>query len=991
MERRELLGTPPSPPVGISLSSTSLGKVGRRAKSDPQLGRRLSYNTLDNSWSSDPGAPAPAAGRDSPASGSRGRAPPNSPRSGTDRASPLLGDLPPQRQTFGVAPLIRLETLPVRAVRFMVFVFWAALVASVVVKFQETAIVWKCNNVCGEEQNCELSDPTWTSASCMSDFETNETSGYIWHGPVSDLTLFNRAFVPTLQLAMFELNVTNSSLVWFTQRVQYGDGSVVESAGVHRVTCTPPGEYCDLVVLQASSRITSNMLITIRLLNPPEFINPLTSRVPVLSHFPQFTYSDIFVRCILLVLGLPIGFNYFFRLYRLQSRWWLPEQTWMVWLLGLHGLYLNPAMIPYLLIPEGNQPAFLAKLFIFMELHFTSHYINLQRAFQWVLLSCIAAPPFKNAIAFHTDTWLALLWWAAVVAVDLALLGITGFSYIQDALIDNSDPSWLTDVNARSLWALSYGLVSLWALSMVYTFFSTRTHLKQQPYLPTRHRRLAMIFFFYLQLPYILATAVYWVWYILQDSQYRSLVAVSSMSSGATSVGVVSLYTLLTAFAYSPVASRPEDARDAPPPPEQRELWARVKWHSKWLRWLDANRGAALYFFETEEEKIAFEQTQLNCVVQEEEETGLERLFHLLDPFTPSSPHAAHHHSPTTVGDYLDLEAAETNEAEDQVRHLFCFEIVIELFVASMQVYFANPTPEAAGPEVSTAEGGPPPTTRQGQVIPIDMAPWGYELRKCITKGCNQAMVCVYGTRIVVAFRGTDNLGNVRQDLFAWRTPLDMPSPYTRSNNALRAAVEDIWVKASRTCGLNIPRAHTGFLTAYTALRRELMQAVMSAAADMQQPRVYLTGHSLGGAMAYFAAYDIAYSLQNAKVLCYTFGAPRAGNSTFAQYYDALVPDTYRIVNKSDVVTTIPPSFLGLFRHVGKQVNVDTNGNMIVNPSFVERFFSPFGTSNSVATHSMYDYERAMLAVCYAFCVNDEIVRRLPCVVMHEGWLMPSV
>jgi len=61
-------------------------------------------------------------------------------------------------------------------------------------------------------------------------------------------------------------------------------------------------------------------------------------------------------------------------------------------------------------------------------------------------------------------------------------------------------------------------------------------------------------------------------------------------------------------------------------------------------------------------------------------------------------------------------------------------------------------------------------------------------------------------------------------------------------------------------------------------------------------------GHSLGGALAKLAAYDIQKKLVEVgrftvDVACYSFGAPRVGNHAFAQDYNAHVPDTWSIIN----------------------------------------------------------------------------------------------
>lgn len=62
------------------------------------------------------------------------------------------------------------------------------------------------------------------------------------------------------------------------------------------------------------------------------------------------------------------------------------------------------------------------------------------------------------------------------------------------------------------------------------------------------------------------------------------------------------------------------------------------------------------------------------------------------------------------------------------------------------------------------------------------------------------------------------------------------------------------------------------------------------------------SGHSLGGALATLAAYDIRKALQacgkgDAEVMCYSIGAPRTGNHAFARDYNCVVPDTWSIIN----------------------------------------------------------------------------------------------
>ena len=65
--------------------------------------------------------------------------------------------------------------------------------------------------------------------------------------------------------------------------------------------------------------------------------------------------------------------------------------------------------------------------------------------------------------------------------------------------------------------------------------------------------------------------------------------------------------------------------------------------------------------------------------------------------------------------------------------------------------------------------------------------------------------------------------------------------------------------------------------------------------------QIYCTGHSMGGALALLAAYDISRAMEwvskPTKVICYTFGAPRIGNHAFAHTYNKMVPETWNVVN----------------------------------------------------------------------------------------------
>jgi hypothetical protein len=89
---------------------------------------------------------------------------------------------------------------------------------------------------------------------------------------------------------------------------------------------------------------------------------------------------------------------------------------------------------------------------------------------------------------------------------------------------------------------------------------------------------------------------------------------------------------------------------------------------------------------------------------------------------------------------------------------------------------------------------------------------------------------------------------------------------------------------------------------------------------------LYITGHSLGGAMATLAAYKIAtdptYSGVNDKLRgVYTYGSPMVGNGAFAAMWKQrgiLEGRLFGHVYANDVVPHLPPGSAGDFAHVGR-------------------------------------------------------------------------
>ena len=98
-------------------------------------------------------------------------------------------------------------------------------------------------------------------------------------------------------------------------------------------------------------------------------------------------------------------------------------------------------------------------------------------------------------------------------------------------------------------------------------------------------------------------------------------------------------------------------------------------------------------------------------------------------------------------------------------------------------------------------------------------------------------------------------------------------------------------------------RVHRGFLEQYQAIRPELQQTLgdVIRSGDV----LFLTGHSLGAALATLA-YD---DLRGARAVeaCVTFGSPKVGDSTYARHLERVGAGTLRVwSNALDPMCTMP-------------------------------------------------------------------------------------
>jgi hypothetical protein len=143
---------------------------------------------------------------------------------------------------------------------------------------------------------------------------------------------------------------------------------------------------------------------------------------------------------------------------------------------------------------------------------------------------------------------------------------------------------------------------------------------------------------------------------------------------------------------------------------------------------------------------------------------------------------------------------------------------------------------------------------------------------------------------VVIAIRGTEGILEWLQDArFS-----QIPCPFLASAGNTEDGFTDMY---------------SSFRVGSTASATRLIDALPTlpfpVAVGPATP-VVICGHSLGAALATLLVLDVAANSQFKTPTAYTYASPRVGDSTFVTTYDHMVPDTYRIANRLDIVPKLP-------------------------------------------------------------------------------------
>ena len=131
-----------------------------------------------------------------------------------------------------------------------------------------------------------------------------------------------------------------------------------------------------------------------------------------------------------------------------------------------------------------------------------------------------------------------------------------------------------------------------------------------------------------------------------------------------------------------------------------------------------------------------------------------------------------------------------------------------------------------------------------------------------------------------------------------------------RGTDNLKEWIQDIKFEQVVTNFLPEAKVEKGFHELYTTGHTSIVSPQSHCFNILDQlssyKGIYITGHSLGAALAVLNAVDIATKLDISPVV-YTYAGPRVGDEVFASHCTKHVPHCWRIVNSNDEVPKVPP------------------------------------------------------------------------------------
>jgi len=221
-----------------------------------------------------------------------------------------------------------------------------------------------------------------------------------------------------------------------------------------------------------------------------------------------------------------------------------------------------------------------------------------------------------------------------------------------------------------------------------------------------------------------------------------------------------------------------------------------------------------------------------------------------------------------------------------------------------------------------------------------ELKSWGFNLFKYFDFRETQAFISGNDEMLVLAFRGTE-----AKKIRDWMTDLNMSFVGGPSG-----------------------KVHEGFSIALNYIWSDIYQFIR---AQRGCRSLWVTGHSLGAALATLAVAKLRLEKDEPVNGLYTFGQPRTGDREFAKNFDAdFAAQTFRYVNNNDIVPRVPfrvlnYSHVGTFRYFDVK-GIQHNEEMIWWDKLIDRIKGRMEDILKPGTDGLKDHGMAKYIACLA-------------------------
>mmetsp|Transcript_24556 Transcript_24556/g.31913 ORF Transcript_24556/g.31913 Transcript_24556/m.31913 type:complete len:405 (-) Transcript_24556:320-1534(-) len=190
---------------------------------------------------------------------------------------------------------------------------------------------------------------------------------------------------------------------------------------------------------------------------------------------------------------------------------------------------------------------------------------------------------------------------------------------------------------------------------------------------------------------------------------------------------------------------------------------------------------------------------------------------------------------------------------------------------------------------------------------------WGFSKSKFWSVNDTEVFLAQSDHTIIMAFRGTSSVEDALTDL-------DFTMEKTKHGYV-----------------------HSGFYEAINFVWDDLYNTLQTFQNNTKGSAIFVTGHSLGAALATIATARLRLDHDEPVHGLYTFGSPRVFDETYAiKFNKDFGAQSFRFVNQGDIVTKVPLAQLFGYRHVGRMFYLDVDGTIIQRISFWELLLDVF-------------------------------------------------